>query len=96
MKELSKNIWGRVALLNQESQQELLSKELPYGKATEIIRIVDPTLYNSSISTNKTHSNIGQKVGGSESSNITKGREKKTKIKNANENQQLTLFDFIN
>jgi hypothetical protein len=55
-----------------------------------------PILYNSSISTNKTHSNIGQKVGVSESSNITKNKDKKPKPNNANEGQQLTLFDFIN
>ncbi len=55
-----------------------------------------PTLCNSSISTNKTHSNIGQKVGVSESPNITKNKDKKPKPDNANEGQQLTLFDFIN
>ncbi len=53
-------------------------------------------LCNSSISTNKTHSNIGQKVGVSESSNITKNKDKKPKPNNANEGQQLNLFDFIN
>lgn len=55
-----------------------------------------PRLCNSSISTNKTHSNIGQKVGGSESSNITKNKDKEPKTNNANKGQQLTLFDFIN
>lgn len=55
-----------------------------------------PILCNSSISTNKTHSNIGQKEGVSESSNIAKNKNKKAKPNIANESHQLTFFDFIN
>ena len=76
----------------------------PY-KRSELAKIKDffkieldelPTLYNSSTGSNKTHSNIGQKAGVSESSNITKNKDIKPKPNNANKGRQLTLFDFIN
>lgn len=82
---------------NEELKRPYKRSEL--AKIKEIFKIeLDelPTLYNSSISTNKTHSNIAQKVGVSESSNITKNKDKKSNANNANEGEQLTLFDFIN
>jgi len=53
-------------------------------------------LYNSLSSTNKTHINNTQKVGGSESLNIQKAKISKNNLTTISETKQLTLFDLIN
>jgi|DEB0MinimDraft_4_1074332.scaffolds.fasta_scaffold00979_5 hypothetical protein len=82
---------------NEELKRSYKRSEL--AKIKEIFKIeLDElsSLCNSSTSTNKTHSNISQKMGGSESLNIANNKDKKPKSTNINQSQQLTLFDFIN
>lgn len=82
---------------NKELKRPYKRSELTKIKEIFKIELDELTLLsNSSTSTNKTHSNIGQKVRGNESSNIAKNKSRKPKPKNINESQQLTLFDFIN
>lgn len=72
-------------------------KRLELDEIKEIFQIqLDEVsiLCNSLSSTNKTHSNNAQKVGGSESLNFKKDTAIKAKSNTAKESQQLTLFDF--
>jgi hypothetical protein len=79
-----------------DQDSTLLYLEVEMDKIQLLIVMVQMMLCNSSTSTNKTHSNISQKMGGSESLNIANNKDKKPKSTNINQSQQLTLFDFIN
>ena len=65
-------------------------KEIFHIKLDEV-----SALCNSLNSTNKTHSNIGQKVGASESLKKVDNKTPKIQPKQPQESKQLTLFDFI-